>query len=148
MNEQQEELARIGDSFIEEYALRYDFPELLMPNAYRWEPGTRSDAPVITAFTNGTIHPRGQFASLVDTVDLRFKLNIDEVGRHFAEVRASYTHHNGGSNGSAQLFFLVTKRELFVDKPKTIYKGMIHYEQYIDTITQFRDIIEKNKVEE
>lgn len=146
MNEQQEELTRIGDSFIEEYALRYDFPELLMPNAYHWDASTKG-LPSVIAQVNCVIHPRGQFASLVDTVDLRFKLNIDEVGRHFAEVRASYTHHNGGSNGSAQLFFLVTKRELFVDKPKTIYKGMIHYEQYIDTITQFRDIIEKNKVE-
>ena len=146
MNAQQAELTRIGNSFIEEYALRYDFPELLMPNAYHWDASTKS-LPSVIAQVNCVIHPRGQFASLVDTINLRFHVNIDENGRHFAEARTSYDHHNGGSNGSAQLFFLVTKRELFVDKPKTIYKGMIHYEQYIDTITQFRDIIEKNKVE-
>ena len=144
MNEQQEELTRIGDSFIEEYALRYDFPELIMLDIYRWDASTK-DLPSVTTQLNCA--PRGQFSSLVKSLNLRFRVNIDENGRHFAEVRTSYEHHNGGSSGSAQLFFLVTKRGLFVDKPKTIYKGMIPYEQYIDTITQFRDIIEKNKVE-
>lgn len=146
-------LTRIGNSFIDEYAQRFDMPELHL-RSYAWEGNTSGLDPRVASVRMTTfchIVPRGQLSSLVRSLQVCFTIFMDEHDRCTAEVRTQYDHHSGGSNGLRVDFFLVTEKSISfhlkdpskMDQDAFTYKSFLPYDDYLIIARQNAEIIMK-----
>ena len=111
-----DQLERALGLFIKEYAARYDMG-VIPAAAWTEKPCNDGLKWVSIPFP---IEPRGQMSALVKTLTLEFTAWYDEF--LWVDVRLSYEHHGGGSNGHSESYHVLAENNIL---DSLVYHGFV-----------------------
>ena len=131
MSQNVEEMLR---EFIQEYAVRFSIPELLGV-----VPVKLGDASAcMEDWTNFV--PTGQFSSIVSKGAIMIAASEDLFGFITAEVRTTYEHVGGGTNGYRVSYMLLTEQDIL--NKRTYYKGFMPYDRFTALMHKYNKKLE------
>lgn len=116
------DVIHVARAFAEDYALCHDMPEVSNAAKMNWRVNNKEGDEWIECVAD--VQPRGQMSALVSRLYVEVKFYQRSSGLYYANVRMSYTHHSGGTNGHNDDFRVVTEKALLSDKLS--YAGFIH----------------------
>lgn len=111
----------IARDFAEDFALRFDMPELKEASKLDWTVHTKDNCIRCEA----EVQPKGQISALVRSLHVQISFRqFEDIPLYYATVRLSYGHNSGGSNGHTDDYRVVTKKDLM---GRTVsYVGFMH----------------------
>lgn len=134
------QLILLARKFMQDYGARFDMD---IPSDVFLENVTK-DPKEHTMLGTPYVHvrPKGQFSSIISSLEVRFTFRADPFDRVFVEVHSSYDHVDGGSNGYRMQFVMVIKKAWeFKKEDSFLYKGFITYDQYVNLISHHNDVL-------